>query len=150
MANQNSVANTNVNPSQVFRVNVALSASQAANTVSSGSFLQSQTDTTGVAQLFVPPNQIWRVSDSFVSSALTTDLICDLWVGNTAQNINWDANTTSLALGTTRINPFAYMVGGGMLIAANSYLQFKALLTAANGSAAATEVVSLVITQHSL
>lgn len=149
MANS-SVANSLASAAQVYRVNVALSASLAANSITAGSFLQNQTDTSGVSQLQVSPNQIWKFVDAYVSAALGTDLIVDLWINNTPQNINYDANTTNLALGTTRVNPFAYMTGGGLLVGANSIIQLKALNIVAAPSTATTETLFMVINQYML
>lgn len=150
MAQNSSVANVQASAAQVYRVQVALAASAAINSITSGSFLQNQTDTIGVSQLQVSPNQIWKFVDAYVSASLGTDLIVDLWINNTPQNINYDANTTNLALGTTRVNPFMYMAGGGLLVGANSIIQLKALNLAAAPSTATTETLFMVINQYAL
>ena len=142
------LANSNINPSQNYKVNFSVTASAATNSTFTGFILQNQTDTTGIQQMFVPPNQVWKVVDSFVPATQTPDMLVDVIIDNTAQNMNWDANTTSLALGTTRQNPFAYMQNGGLIVGATSGIQIRAAIQAANGTSAVTTTVTIVIVQY--
>ena len=67
------LSNSNINPSQNYKFTATITASAASNTVVTAYILQNQTDTTGLQVMTVPPNQVWKVVDSFVGSTQTPD-----------------------------------------------------------------------------
>ena len=142
------LSNVQINPAQNFKVTFTVDASAVVNTPLSATIFQSLTDNVGVAQINVPPNQIWKVVDFYISTSSTPDLLVDLTVSNTTQNINFDLNAAALSLGTTRLNTFAYMQNGGLFIGANATLQVKAATQAANGTTAVTISATMVIVQY--
>lgn len=143
------VSNVQINPTQSFKVTFTVTASAAVNSVFAGTFYQNQTDVTGVTQLPVPPNQIWKIVDFYVSTTQTPDAIVDFLIGNTPQNVNLDMNATSLGLGTTRINTLAYMANGGLFIGANVQVQAKAAIQASNATTvAATLTATMVVAAY--
>jgi hypothetical protein len=132
------VSNIQINPLQYFKFSWTAAASDATNTTYTATIYQSQTDTVGVTQVTIPPNQIWKAVDINEYTTTTPDYSFDMIIGGTPQNINIDLNSTSLSLGTTRVNPFALMANGGMLIGSATTLKIQLASLAANGTVAQT------------
>jgi len=127
--------NTNIQLDAIFTLGISL----AASSVVVANISQSLTDTVGTSSVTVPPNQVWHFVDAYVSASLTYDMKIDIVVANTAQNLNFDANSTLITAGNSRLNPFAGMQG--LTIPANATFQIKGFTLAANGTIATTEHV---------
>ena len=132
---------------QQIRAFFSLSASLAANSIVTGNLSLSQTDNTGTSPITVPPNEIWHFVDAYVSAALSVNILLDVKVGNTPQNLNFDTATMVASGGnTSRVNPFQAMQG--LTIPGNNTITITGQTDAANGTTAATETVYFTVVRQ--